>query len=244
VPYAVVLQCDYGRGPVDSASYALSHEVSEAAVDPLGNAYNDIDPDHFAWSVMLGFQTEIGDMCEFFDEAMLAPEPSLGLTTQREWSNASAAAGHNPCVPAPPEPYFNVTSLAPLEDISVDASALRAALTGGGGQLQSRTKGVRLSASSDAQIELGLFSDAPTDAWQVEAFEMDPAEELTSTEPFSPTTAPSVDLQLDKSSGKNGDKITLSVHAKSRPAIGAALVVVKSTLGSTSHFTPILVGSP
>jgi len=30
---------------------------------------------------------------------------------QRSWSNASAAAGHAPCVPAPKDPNFNVAPL-------------------------------------------------------------------------------------------------------------------------------------
>ena len=250
VAVAIVLQCDGGGGIDPSFETSTSaHEIAEAALDPFVDrnapAWIDLDADHFAWALMQGFQTENADLCTILPEALLASQgPSLPFTVEREWSNASAAAGHDPCVPAPPEPYFNVTPLA-LGTVSVDVTPLAAVgLKPFTGSPARQTKGVLLSASGDARIELGLFSDAPTEAWQLEAFEMDPTTLLAVGQGYPPTTQPTVDLQLDKASGKNGDKVTLSVHARARTPIGAALVVVKSTLGTSEHFTPLLVGGP
>jgi hypothetical protein len=244
VPYAIVLQCG---DPIDVVTSIVSHEMAEASVDPVATAlaWSDIDPDHFAWTLMQGFQTENADMCEFFPEASYTlQEASLNVVVQRQWSSASGAAGHNPCVPAPPEPYFNVTPISTLDDVLVNLNPLIAAdlidLSEG---TQKQTKGVRLSASNDATIELGLYSDAPTDAWQIEAYEMDPLTSLSTEQSYMPTTQPTVTLQLDKTSGKNGDKVTLSVHANARAPVGPALVLIKSTLGASTHFMPVLVGS-
>jgi hypothetical protein len=242
VPYAIILQCG---DPIDTVTSIVSHEISESAVDPLENslAWSDIDPDHFAWTLMQGFQTENADMCEFFPEAMFQ-DPQLKVTVQRQWSNASGAAGHNPCVPVPPDPYFNVTPVSPLDTVVVDLNPLVAAdLTDLSEGSQKQTKGVKLSATGDAQIQLGLYSDGPTDAWQLEAYEMDPTTALATAGSYEPTTTPTVSLQLDKTTGKNGDTVTLSVHANARPQIGPALVLVKSTLGASTHLMPILVGS-
>jgi hypothetical protein len=105
--YAVMPDCGHGIGEVE---IALSHEIIEAASDPISRtnpAYelnNDVnDP----WFLYMGCEVENGDLCE------LSPATTYesGHVAQRIWSNAAAAAGADPCVPADPAmPYFNVTA--------------------------------------------------------------------------------------------------------------------------------------
>jgi hypothetical protein len=47
----------------------------------------------------------VGDLCECFDEVYLQGGSDEPYMLCRLWSNASAAAGHDPCVPAPGSAY-------------------------------------------------------------------------------------------------------------------------------------------
>jgi hypothetical protein len=119
VPYAVVVECapqpTAARSiPIDSllqsTTLTASHEILEAATDPTqyaGYVLDDSDPNNWGWIATTG-GGEVGDLCvDFFglnqDHAIEGP-----FTVQRSWSNARAAAGLDPCVPAPAEGiYFN-----------------------------------------------------------------------------------------------------------------------------------------
>jgi hypothetical protein len=254
VAYAVVLQCADDDGAIDVSEITLiaSHEIGEASVDPFATtlAWATIDDDHIAWDLMLAFQNENGDLCEFFPEAPLeSPEPALPVTVQREWSNASAAAGHNPCVPAPPEPYFNVTPLR-SDPITVDLTELVNALADADFTDTSKsgtqhTQGLLLDAQGTGVVDIGFFSDAPTDAWTLEVFEMDPFAVLDGGEELFPRASdPSVAVSLDHTTGKNGDKATLTVQRTGSTRIGAALLILQSTLAGTTHQIPLLVALP
>ncbi len=104
VSYAVIPRCS-GR---DSLPITVSHELTEAATDPLpgtllagssGWVLNDQSP----WNPAGG---ENADMCEF-----VSPVTENGYSLTRVWSNANAKIGQQPCIPVPPEtaaiPYFN-----------------------------------------------------------------------------------------------------------------------------------------
>jgi hypothetical protein len=92
----------------DSATRIASHEVAESITDtgkggyyiPQGNPPWTASP----WASVQPGGVEIGDLCSstFITQGQ--------WTYQREWSNAAAAAGGDPCVPALPTPYFNVTA--------------------------------------------------------------------------------------------------------------------------------------
>jgi hypothetical protein len=95
--YAVVPDCPgavNGLTDADEKTVGASHEVSEATTDPYGDAFIANN---------LPFGAEIGDLCEGRTTS------AGGFRVQREFSNKSAAAGSNPCLPADPSlPYFGV----------------------------------------------------------------------------------------------------------------------------------------
>jgi hypothetical protein len=113
--YAVMADCN-STGPMltdeQEIEIAASHEIIEAATDafPITQpAYQlAVDPTS-AWYSFFQFEVEVGDLCEI--PALAATE--TGHVAQRIWSNAAAAAGHDPCIPTDPTiPYFN-TSASP-----------------------------------------------------------------------------------------------------------------------------------
>jgi hypothetical protein len=107
----------------DSVTRTASHEVAESITDagdggyflPQGNPPWTGSP----WASVEGGGVEIGDLC---NSSFVTEGP---WTYQRIWSNLAAAAGGDPCVPALPTPYFNVTtdatwvSLSPGESVDV-----------------------------------------------------------------------------------------------------------------------------
>jgi hypothetical protein len=105
VPFMVLFQKPIVLGPaVESLTFVASHEAAETATDPHPRT-------SLGWTNdALGFHGEIGDLCE-----PLAAQTLLGADggastwdVSRLYSNARALAHENPCVPAPPGPYFNV----------------------------------------------------------------------------------------------------------------------------------------
>jgi hypothetical protein len=122
----------------DQVMRTASHEVAEAMTD-TGKGYR-IDQPSPAWSGTVwasaqpGGAIEIGDLCSgtFVTEGK--------WTYQRIWSNAAAAAGGDPCVPALATPWF---------DTSVDEGW------------------VTVAAGSTASVRFRAWSTGPRDDWYV-----------------------------------------------------------------------------
>ncbi|HEY8074062.1 MAG TPA: hypothetical protein VIF62_08135 [Labilithrix sp.] len=226
VAFAVVPQC----GGLDETTLSASHELAEAATDPFPMAlpaYSGFDDNHLAWEFFQQFQSENGDACEFYREApMDATSFGVPFTTQRQWSNKSGAGGHNPCVPAPQGPYFNVTPLD-LESIDLDLSAL-------GGDTAT-TKGYKVKVGETKTVPFGFYSDAATTGpWTITA-------QLGG---IMGRTSGSVDLSFDVTSGQNGQKAYLTITANTAGKTGGELVTIVSNLNGTKHYMPIMIGSP
>jgi hypothetical protein len=118
--YAVITRCSTRAELVQSAS----HEFIEAATDPSAGdpAFSITDPLD-PWSYFGG---EVGDLC-----SLLQPQWTEGGYSgiQRVYSNASAAAGGDPCLPSS-SPYYG-TSLNPSEGLAIFAgSKATVAITG------------------------------------------------------------------------------------------------------------------
>jgi hypothetical protein len=227
VVYAIVNEnCkDDGQAVVDYATAVAAHELGEASTNPhtnTGEAWDGFDDLHAGYELFQQHQSEDGDACEFFDDSTYRQtEGDFSFTVQRMWSNASAAAGHNPCVPLDGKAYFNV---APLDLGTVQAL-----------QPDRKNKtvaGVAVLPGKSHDIALGFFSDDKTDAWTIEAVEGDGM-----TTPKSKH----LDVSLDRTTGQNGEKAYLTVHAKSAGPKRGTLVTVISTLGQTKHYQPILI---
>jgi len=122
-----------GLTDTEQMERVLSHEVLEALTDPFGDGWAARDPDD-AWSWLGG--GELADVCSGYVR-------EDGFLAVKSWSNASAAAGLDPCAPDDPQAiYFGTTSASP--------SALHVAPGG------------------TATVDVTGFSTAPTSEWIVD----------------------------------------------------------------------------
>jgi hypothetical protein len=236
VAYAVVPSCTFGRGqsaPQQSTA-SMSHELDESVTDPRTNsnpAYIGFDNDHFSFDWFQSFMSENGDACELFRSSFYEDmEGSFAFYVQRTWSNMSAAAGHNPCVPAAPGPYFNVTPLN-LSKVTVDTTPL-----GPGNSGTVSTTGVQIALGQSGTVELAYYSDAPTPTpWTLDYIEGGP---------INPVRTPRLTVTIDKPMGTNGDHATATVKVNARGPLKAELLTFRSTLGMDKHYMPIVISTP
>jgi hypothetical protein len=233
VAYAAIPQCE---GGTSTATEAASHEIGEGSADPypsIAPAYLGFnDHLHLAWDVFQAFQDEVADACEFYTSSFFADtEPGFSFSVQRLWSNKSAAAGHDPCLPAAESVYFNTTLIAP-EDITVDMHE-------NGGPTNFATKGVRILPGQTKTFPIGFYSDGPTAGpWTILAYDGNPVN------PISMATGPHLTISLDVASGLNGDKANVTVTVTSAGDMNAELLTIESRLGTEpAHWMPILIGS-
>ena len=103
VAYAIIPRCNTKE--ID-LTIAASHEIIEASTDPdigVGSLSYYMTSNQL-WPIAGG---EVGDLCEGIGSSGVEWEEAT-FTLQRSWSNKSAAASHDPCVPIPAgEVYFN-----------------------------------------------------------------------------------------------------------------------------------------
>ena len=212
VAYAVLPECPtFGSlTGADVATSTASHELSEAATDPFPMtqpAYTQVDDDHLAWMFFLG-GGEVGDMCAQFPESFYTPT-DVGHVVQKNWSNASARAGHDPCQPTVTSPaYFNAMP------VFTDSVATRG----------TTTKGIDVPVGQSKTLEIDLFSDGPVNApWTLDA------------KAYTRGGAAPISFKFDKTSGQNGDKamvtVTSTAAIQSTSKTPTATVVITSTLG-------------
>jgi hypothetical protein len=155
VIYAVIPRCApyiAWERTIDALTATVSHELVEAATDPVRTGYAAIDPSDAAWGAF-DEGLELGDMCQRMNASTYLPA-DLGYAIQRTWSNAQAAAFQDPCVPPLP-------SAAPYFGAAPDMTTLSIPLG------QSRT------------IAIDLFSLAPTTGPWVVSIQGDPVEKQT-----------------------------------------------------------------
>jgi hypothetical protein len=226
VAYAVIPRCANfgGLTGIDAVTGAESHELVEAATDPYPMsqpAYGQLDDDHAYWMFILG-GGEVGDMCAQ-DPRAFTKFPELSYTVQRIWSNMSATAGHDPCVPPLPanEVYFN--SVPELND----------SITIGAGGQSFTMKGVQIPVGQTKTVTLDLFSDASTAGpWSIKV--IDAASFMGAQ--------PTLQMTLDKSTGQNGDKVHLTIKVLRASMFNAGVFFITSKLGAQESFWLGLVG--
>ena len=231
--YAVIPTC----GAIDSLTETLSHEWIEAATDPLltssgtftlnggsNAAFYAPDGDHLIWSLLGG--GEAGDLCEpEYPQESFTPV-DIGHSVQRTWSNASASASHDPCVPAPTAPFFD--SAPVLDETVTFTSGFTGTVT---------SKGVTIPVGQSKTIEVDLFSDGDTGGpWTVQALD------VLSTYYGSYGLAQTLDFAWDQTSGQNGDKLALTITvSKASPIGGAHAFMIVSKLNGRVAVWPGLV---
>jgi hypothetical protein len=189
IVYAAINRCDplLGLAGIDYVTAGMSHEWIEASTDPLyvsapafmqpATKYND-------WYIVTG--GEVADMCTARNQVYFKPS-DLPFTVQRSWSNAAAAAGHDPCVPALDGPYF---AAAPVMPTTLHGTYEGQNFT---------SEGAHVAMGASVDIEIDLFSDVPTDAFTLDASEM---------------LGASLAFSWDQTTGQNGDTRTLTVTRK------------------------------
>jgi hypothetical protein len=191
VPFAIAARCPpaLGSTPLDVYSATMSHELVEAVTDPLTSApaYAQTDEAHAAFQV--GSWGEVCDLCELAPRTEFRPA-GLGGLSQRCWSNAAAAAGHDPCVPAIKQPYFNAIPVL-SDPVSV---------TWGG--FTYAAEGVRIPLGGRRTIDVDLFSDTRAGDFSVEALDY---ASIVDGRP------PALDLSLDRGVGNNGTVLQLTI---------------------------------
>jgi hypothetical protein len=210
--YALLPRCS---SSLDALTAYTSHELVEAATDPhpfTAPGFADIDGDHAIWADTPG--AELGDMCEFLrssDQRLVG-----SFVVQRAWSNASAAAGHDPCVPAPAQPY--VAAVPALDD----AVTIAFPSDVGGAQ---RSRGVTIPVGSSKTIDVALYSDAPGPDFTVTAYDVGA---------LLHGATPELTFAWDQTTGHDGDvrKLTIT-HAKAGSYGGSELVISARQNGTT-----------
>jgi len=211
IVYALLPRCPTTGVPINAISPALSHELIEAATDPhpgTAPGWAGVDSDDLIWDFAPG--GEVGDMCEYVAAAF---QPLIGTyVVQRSWSNASAAAGHDPCVPALAQPY--VTAAPNFADVQLD-------YPGG----SATTRGIQISNGSSATVDLDLFSDAPTADWTVGVDDVAVVVQMMPAE---------LSFTLDKTTGNDGDRIHLTIKRLKDGAGGGSELVVVSKVNNVT----------
>lgn len=234
--YAVIPTC----GILDSVTETLSHEWIEAATDPQvtaagvftlnggpNSAFFMPDQDHTVWGLLGG--GEAADLCLPEGNIIRFTPPDLKQRVQRSWSNKSAMASHDPCVPLATEPFFDS---APVLDETV---SFESTLTG-----KITTKGIKIARDESKTIEVDLFSDADTGGpWKVVA------EDLLATVYANYGLKPTMSFEWDRTQGQNGEKLHLTITVTGPSLIaGAHAFMITSWLKNRVAVWPGLVVEP
>jgi hypothetical protein len=186
--YALIPRCTSMTHPgLEATTSATSHELIEASTDPLpfsNPAFVQVDDAHAVWNRTPG--GELGDMCEYVAAAF---QPLVGnYTVQRTWSNASAATGHDPCVPVLATPYLGAAPNLPALTLTFHGQQLT-------------TQGVTVNYQQSQMVEVDLYTDAPSADYSVIA--EDSAQFQTGTGSFA--------FEWNRSGGHNGDKLQVLI---------------------------------
>jgi hypothetical protein len=239
-----------GEGTIQETTDTASHELAESVTDPFASTDDTAALNGFdlvAWSIFQDRQEEIGDACEFYPDANVAPTKDFPFKVQALWSNKSAAAGHNPCIPDANGPYYNVIPLN-MQDIDVVIPPKRTTTT--------HTRGFKIAENQKTgNFSLGLYSDADTHGeWTVSAYVGGTAENVV----VDGTPDPSKERRLtvafgngqSTAKGKNGDKVDVTItvdrdaqaeHGTVNKGNGVVVTFISEKKGMPKRYMPVMV---
>ena len=233
--YAVIPTCD---GDLASLTSVMSHEWIEAATDPWvtangafsvksgpNAAFYAPDQDHAVWSLLGG--GEAGDICAPGGPTIEFTPPEIGYPVQRTWSNVSARASHDPCVPAiAGAAYFGAAPVLP-QTVTFSTS-----FTG-----SVTTKGIVIPVGGSATVEVDLFSDGPTNGPITVK-----AGDLLNLSYGAYGIAKSLSFAWDRTQGVNGEKLHVTVTVTDGSFLGGAhAFTIIATNGNRRQAWPGLV---
>jgi hypothetical protein len=234
--YAVNLNCP-AKWDVHTMTAIASHEIVESVTDPFPQthaAFVGFDDAHLAYDMYNQFQDEVGDACEFFKSSEYVGGSTFAFGLQRNWSNKSAAAGHDPCVPQNRLPYFNVTTFAEeMDSISIDLTSV--------GDQPHTTSGYKATVGETRNFGIGFYADAPTNAdWTVWA-KIPPTMPLTDDHGTKVPNGKGA-VTIDSPAGHNGHKAQVSVTPSEFNALGVVYLELHSVLqGGEEKVVPIFL---
>jgi hypothetical protein len=208
IVYALLPRCAPSGAPIDAITPALSHELVEAATDPhpeTAPAFVVVDNADIVWAFTPG--AELGDMCEYVHAAR--QRLVGGYLVQRTWSNNSAAAGHDPCVPTLGVPYVGAAPV--FGDVTLAVSGTSVV-----------TQGIQIATNTSATIDLTLFSDAPTANWTVGADDVASVVQMLPAE---------LSMSLNQTVGNDGDVLELTIKRLKNGDGGGSEFVITSKVG-------------
>jgi len=238
VAYSVTLECSSQTTP--DLEETAAHETVEAATNPYPESstlgYVGFDPDHLAWDLYTGFNDELADACQNWQDSYYQETASLPYWVQRSWSNKAAPLGHDPCVPALAGAYHGMTLLASEEStVSLSLAAI------GGSNASSR--GFNVTIGQPTTFHVGFFSDAPSGPWTI-AYDF-PASLQTFDTSFNPLGNGTATVTLDRTSGQNGDEVTVTVTATAKGEGGFQVMAITwdppTAARYSPHYLPILL---
>jgi hypothetical protein len=228
VAYAVIGRCIGAQHvTLDNVTLVASHELVEAATDPFDTGYHAPPDAQYAWTfTMQG--GEIGDLCEH-DASSDFYSPELGYVVQRIWSNAAAAAGHEPCVPTPEDDVYFGAAPELTDELSLTFK------TAGSQPLDAL--GARIPIGQSKTIPLRLFSDGP----------MQPMDMWAEEFPISAAIQQPGDLQLvvaDDVGSNNGATLELVVTVRGDSyGEGHQYAMIYAQSGDQQHRWPIVISN-
>ena len=227
--YVVIPECAPRQGsnldPLQSLTFAASHEIVEASSDPVQTTttlgyYLDLgDETVLGWDLVAG--GEAADLCVDVTGLHQDETTAEGYMVQRIWSNANAAAGIDPCIPVPAHDiYFNV---AP----------------------EGTSSFIVLEVGQSATFEADAFSTAAMASWTLGGVDWASAQKEVNDPLLTFTFNGEKSVVVN-----NGDKVQITVTLDADPGeLGGADGWLLSTAGpaaapTAAHLWPILVVTP
>ena len=232
IAYSVTLECP--SMPAAGIEESAAHETVESATDPYtgtaNQGYIGFDANHLAWDLYTGYADELEDACQYWQTAYYQETGSFPYWIERSWSNKAAMQGHDPCVPEPMGPYHGMT-LFPSEESTVTADLT---VIGGG---SATSLGFNVTIGQPITFHVGFFSDAPVGPWTI-AYDF-PSTLMDFDTSFMPLGNGSGTVMIDKTSGQNGDKATITVTPTAKGEGGFQVMAITwDPPGSSSGFLP------
>jgi hypothetical protein len=218
IVYAVVPECasqDQDRTVLQATTSAASHEMIEAVTDPLAltgtPAYSGVDPGHLYDQILLG-GGEIADLCAQWPASFFVPG-GFPYMVQRVWSNASAAAGLDPCQPElPGETYFNAVPTL-TDSVHIVNGSLTAA-----------TLGASIAPGASKVVDVQLYSEADIGPWTVQAVGV-------------PAGSANLSFSWDRTTGTNGETLHLTITVNAvDPNYGGEPFLIESQLDAATNY--------
>ena len=212
--YAAMPRCApaWTHSVVDELTSSTMHELVEAVTDPFpidGPAFNGLSSENEIMYFYPG--SEIGDICVFNNPYVR--DVGGVFMMQRFWSNASAAAGHDPCVPRVPLPYVNA-SMQLSDDVVIVSDSM-----------MYPTKGVSIPVGTTKVLAVNLYSDEPTADWTVNARGISTGSASASTD---------LTFSWNRQTGNNGDVLLLTITRVTAGTIGGTEIMLQSSTQSAT----------